>query len=260
LTAAVTGRACIGALLHEQPSNFSKTECNTCGLQFYPVWNLFFPGNFFAAQCSYIKQLIPPLDYANKMESIVRSTYQHSETYSMNQSRHHKWVHDLYKAQAPNDENGFNGLGKFSNEHWIGSHPSIKPSDLMGGMSKLYPKIKKPINVSFRPLERAVAKPAPSVPIPDGKWFKFRHRAYKKFLQHHRNIALMRDQDPTTYVGPPHEYYMLPGILYRFYKIYGEFPNDESWIWKYYPQGEAWKNKINHVRKMHGIWDESYIW
>ena len=40
------------------------------------------------------------------------------------------------------------------------------------------------------------------------------------------------------------EWYLLPGILWRYYSLYNEIPSPESWIWKHYPDGETWKATI----------------
>jgi hypothetical protein len=42
-------------------------SCNVCGLMFYDVWALIFPGNFWTAKCSYIQELIPPNRFNESM-------------------------------------------------------------------------------------------------------------------------------------------------------------------------------------------------
>jgi hypothetical protein len=55
---AVTSELCL------KPSDDS---CNVCGLMFYDVWALIFPGNFWTAKCSYIQELIPPNRFNESM-------------------------------------------------------------------------------------------------------------------------------------------------------------------------------------------------
>jgi hypothetical protein len=37
------------------------------------------------------------------------------------------------------------------------------------------------------------------------------------------------------------DYYLLPGMLWRYHVLYNEMPPASSWIWRYYPDGENWK-------------------
>ena len=43
------------------------------------------------------------------------------------------------------------------------------------------------------------------------------------------------------------EWFLLPGILWRYHKIYGEMPPPDSWVWRHYPDGETWKAVIEEV-------------
>ena len=36
------------------------------------------------------------------------------------------------------------------------------------------------------------------------------------------------------------EYYYLAGNLYRWYKLYNKVPDDNSWVWNWYPDGHVW--------------------
>ena len=40
------------------------------------------------------------------------------------------------------------------------------------------------------------------------------------------------------------EWYLLPGILWRYHIIYNELPSSDSWIWRHYPDGDNWKKAI----------------
>lgn len=43
------------------------------------------------------------------------------------------------------------------------------------------------------------------------------------------------------------EWYLLPGMLWRYYVIYNQLPPPESWMWKHYPDGKAWKNAVEKM-------------
>ena len=48
------------AAIHKDCIDPPDKSCNVCGLQFFPTWAHFMPGNFWTAQCSYINKLLPP--------------------------------------------------------------------------------------------------------------------------------------------------------------------------------------------------------
>lgn len=39
-------------------------------------------------------------------------------------------------------------------------------------------------------------------------------------------------------------WYYLPGLLWRYYKLYDEMPPPESWVWSFYPEGERWRDAV----------------
>ena len=59
------------AATHKDCINLPKS-CNVCGLQFFPTWAHFMPGNFWTAQCRYINKLLHPTEYRNRKEILVR--------------------------------------------------------------------------------------------------------------------------------------------------------------------------------------------
>jgi hypothetical protein len=42
--------------------------------------------------------------------------------------------------------------------------------------------------------------------------------------------------------------YMLAGNLFKYLTLYHEAPNDDSWSWRSFPDGEKWKQAV----KIHG--------
>jgi len=43
------------------------------------------------------------------------------------------------------------------------------------------------------------------------------------------------------------EWYLLPGILWRYHVLYGEMPPSESWVWRHYPDGNNWKEAVERL-------------
>jgi hypothetical protein len=43
------------------------------------------------------------------------------------------------------------------------------------------------------------------------------------------------------------DYFLLPGLLFRWIKWYQKLPRADSWVWKYYPEGDFWlKQALNY--------------
>ena len=84
-------------------------ECNACGARFTTM-PPHFSGNFWRADCNYIKDLRPIVD----IESKFREAYNTSRNVGM-----------TFKTSHAKDP--FLGLNRYAAEQWIGSHPSFDP-------------------------------------------------------------------------------------------------------------------------------------
>ncbi len=82
---------------------------DACGMRFSPHPHAHFPGNMWWARCSYIQNLIDPIDFEAKMDEV-------STSYT------NPWFKEVPSAL---------GIGRFSAEHWVASHPSIRVLDVM---------------------------------------------------------------------------------------------------------------------------------
>jgi hypothetical protein len=107
MTMAVTDEHCLNP-----PNN----TCNVCGLMLFVMPSFMFRGNFWAADCSYVNQLVPALDFEDRLRRVQETARQ-----LQNQSQL------LVKLQEDIDDNF--GRGRYASEHWIGSHPSFRPCD-----------------------------------------------------------------------------------------------------------------------------------
>lgn len=153
----------------------------------------------------------------------------------------------MYKQHYHEDREGLTGLKRFSNEQWIGSHPALQPCDLAGTNSKLFPTIES-FRTGKKLLENQSASFAPRIPLREGLWFRF------------DKVVFEEKALPYSGINRPYEYFLLPGILYRFFKIYGIFPQRNSWIWSYYPRGKEWQAKIDTSFFPNGTVNEARIW
>lgn len=102
MTRAITDKLCLDRM----------DQCSTCGLLFQPIWTLFYPGNFFVAQCEYVQQLIAPNEFAVHTEAML--------------AKRPREIRGTIFAEKRDTR----GEARFATEHWIGSHPSIVPCHL----------------------------------------------------------------------------------------------------------------------------------
>mmetsp|Transcript_12735 Transcript_12735/g.16624 ORF Transcript_12735/g.16624 Transcript_12735/m.16624 type:complete len:343 (+) Transcript_12735:72-1100(+) len=100
------------SVLSNQCARMSDESCDVCSARFSPVPHPHSPGNMWLAECSYIRHLIDPIEFEEKMSSITFSEYtmQYFETRRSDSCL---------------------GLNRYSQEHWVHSHPSVRPCDLL---------------------------------------------------------------------------------------------------------------------------------
>ena len=103
----------VGAL-SEECLQMPPGTCNTCGSRMSPLPFAHVPGNMWAARCSYISKLIEPKLFQNAMDVVLGKRKKEPEN-----------------CPAPGGlaDNCY-GVGRFSNEHWVLSHPEAQPCDL----------------------------------------------------------------------------------------------------------------------------------
>jgi hypothetical protein len=215
LTMAVTSQHCL------QPAN---DTCNVCGLQFWPMWIPFFPGNFWAAKCSYVTKLVPARNYSS-----VTASLKDRVTELVQQE---KLSIELFPPDKFPAEPDRYGLDRFAAEHWIGSHPQLVPCDLSDTASIHYwytkDRNQTELNFAMAP-RRPLRAPLKLWPVmTDMKKVKL------KVL----NSPELRSK----------EYFLLPGYIFKWYALYQEFPPASSWVWSWFPDGELWQDRI----AMHG--------
>lgn len=88
--------------------------CDTCGSRMSPLPFAHLPGNMWAARCSYISKLIEPKLFQSAMDEVLENRKKEPPTCP----RPGGLADNCY------------GVGRFSNEHWVLSHPEARPCDL----------------------------------------------------------------------------------------------------------------------------------
>jgi hypothetical protein len=96
LTRAVTDKRCV------HPAD--PSSCNLCGLV-AGTFPIHMPGNFFVADCTYVKNLQSPTEFSGNMEVVTALAKQGI--------RHGQFQRTMFP-----DENWFYGTERYSAEHW----------------------------------------------------------------------------------------------------------------------------------------------
>ena len=203
LTNAAVHKDCRDAVRNQQ--------CNVCGLHFYTQWTKFFPGNMWTAQCGYIQQLWPPKDFAEHQEEAIA---------------HLLWLRHrgVLTSRLFEDRLDRFGLERYSTEHWIGSHPNIKPCDM--APSPLHDWLKgiaTEAHYAWALGPRQVDPPADNPPATVLELLQSNHSARRS------------------------ELFYLPGRLRLWHLLYQTTPEPDSWIWSWFPDGSYWKGHLDET-------------
>ena len=101
-------------VLFQRSAGWCPTHATHAGSRMSPLPFAHLPGNMWAARCSYISKLIEPKLFESAMEVVLEERNDEPDT-----------------CPPPGGlaDNCY-GVGRFSNEHWILSHPEAQPCDL----------------------------------------------------------------------------------------------------------------------------------
>jgi hypothetical protein len=176
----------------------------------------FIPGHFFVAQCSYIRRLLPPKEYMNKLRELLQISYLSG-----------LFNYTLY----PIDELHI-GWDRYGLEHWIASHPSLQACDLspapnIKAWHLLFPTVLDYMAYDMKQFQWSLA---PRYKYDD-----------MEFHIHNRveRMALLSNEAQRR-----KEWFLLPGILFRHFHLYGHVPPHDSWYWDWYPDGDYWRTQF----------------
>ena len=215
------------SFLESNKKNKTLTGCNVCGLFWAPLpWN-HVPGNFWTARCDYVRQLVRPSSFLQRMNHLVNHVY----LPMVNQGRLLVSINRMLM-----------GHSRHSMEAWVGSHPTVRPCDMSTD-----PDMRDWIHY-----DRFDAA-APLVE-PDGtdtvlKWALFPRNNFWTAVNH--SSPPFRPRRYKKVETRLRDYNVLGGMLLRWKDVYGEttMPPDDSWIWSFYPDGDVWKQGV----KTHGM-------
>jgi hypothetical protein len=218
LTAAAMAGGC-----WDPPEN----GCNVCGLQFWPIWTPFFPGNMWTAKCDYVRKLLPPIDFEAKMKSM----YDESSTLQAKGVLTNHLFPNIKRKKMDNVSMRLFGLERFAMEHWVGSHPFVAPCDMAGVFAGNLSAWNQSGGANESDFVWNMAPHAPFRPV--DYWSPFSESNVDHILAHkgHR----MR------------EYFVLPGQLFKWVYLYNQVPPIDSWAMTWYPDRVEWRKRVRKL-------------
>jgi hypothetical protein len=118
------------------------------------------------------------------------------------------------------------GIGKFTSQHWVGSHPQVKPCHALpkdataarGVAEKTQDRLQA-FSLSTAPLAQTSIQPEGWAP----------------------NTKCQLDLNRLKRVP---EYFYLSGRLFKWQALYNETPSESSWVWDHFPDGKEWKQAV----------------
>jgi hypothetical protein len=173
-------------------SESSRKQCNVCGAELYPLPYIHMAGNMWTADCEYINKLIPPHQYAAKMHEFLAEALPLRLTGQL-------------KSGIFDDTMEALGIEGFAMDHWVGSHPNMKPFD--------WPS-------------RSVWHQGVSHMNKFSGWG----------LDSRKLDSVIKDVEQRRL-----EISFLAGLFVKWSVLYGEQPPADSWVYQVYPDGNYWE-------------------
>ena len=180
--------------------------CNVCSARFSPLPHFHTSGNMWTAHCSYVKKLISPIEFERSMDGVMQAL---------------ELQPILKKEMFPcTGEDGMKdciephyvGLSRFCSEHWIHSHPTVVPCDVL------------PTKYSFlwdyKYLPGRKERWMPDVFV--GPRFPL-----SGFVNEHIPITL--------------KWFSLKARIFEWEHLYKTLPPKDSWVWYYYGKN-SWES------------------
>lgn len=214
MTAAATSELCL-------ETAFDQHSCSSCGMLFQPLPTNHFPGNMWSAKCEYVNELLSPQEYHARRPVI--------EEWIRNQTVAGVW--SKYSGLFPLEAH-YTGRDRYEAEHWIGSHPDIRPCDVSQSASLDY------WLESDRDYQEFLVSPAPRHNL-TAEWKWHQYASHPEILTN----STQRKRD----------FFLLRGILYRYFALYRVLPKENSWIWNWFPDGDYWRRAVQQEPPLRAV-------
>jgi hypothetical protein len=157
------------------------------------------------ARCDYILRLTKPEEFESAMSALTKPGLA---------------PHGLavpFSAASPSQT----GMGRFSAEHWVHSHPSVQPCDVFPGS----------FTYGYSGLES------------NNEWLEDLQLAPRYPLQRFGGHPGRVFRDTQTIDS--NWFYSLTGRLFEWRMLHDTMPECNSWIWNYYNESD-WVHKQEH--------------
>lgn len=215
LTEAASHQLCL--------ENTVKGTCETCSLLLQPLPGIHYPGNMWAARCAHVRRLWPPNSFAKRMDKVVQKFTILRDT--------RRRLNTTFFAQMPH----MMGRKRFAAEHWVGSHPDLQyPCDLSAQVTANMSEWLHPDGTQRLSSDNFRWGQTPSFPIDFEHWDYFRYGKRGHMVLENPALRLR-------------DYFLLPGQLLKWYQLYQKAPPPDSWVWKWFPDSQVWRAKIQEL-------------
>jgi hypothetical protein len=158
-------------------------ECDVCSARFSPLPHWHTSGNMWIATCGHVRKLLAPKEFPQEVSRVI-----HEATKTFH------W--------GPPKHPSHNGQDRYANEHWVHTHPQIKPCDVYTGDFSWGYTLDLEIDGPFQ------LACAPRFPR-------------KKYGRMNPRSANWTD---------------LGYRLFEMYLLYQQIPSENSWVWDFYIQ------------------------
>jgi hypothetical protein len=190
-------------VLSDECRYMPRDKCTVCTTMFriVPFWHA--SGNFWTADCSYVRDLIPPKEYEARRLEMLDELFDAS-----NAQRFKCLAPPLVGGENYTRSNQILSLGRHLWEYWIWNHPDLRPCDAFPhsgpelanerGRGDWSPRLIAPSRVIQSP-------PGSKLAVGPRAWY---------------------------YGATKHAWFRMTGKLYEFRKLYGRDPAPDSPLWK----------------------------
>ena len=162
----------------------------------------------FVADCSYVRQLLPPDEFVKRQETLIGQV--------LLAELRRQLTFNIVPPRA--DYFGLNNV--HSLDHWIASHPSVRPCEL-SARDDWHDWARRDDDGTF-------------------EWGLAPHR--------HSILAVNVNRRVIANTGlRRREYQFLAGHVLKWQSLYNVTPQqqrDDSWVWSWFPDGSLWQQAI----------------
>lgn len=215
---------------YDMPTNGT---CDVCTSHFstFPFHSV--AGNMFVAECDYVRKLIPPDDFSTAKAAVMEKVWNVTDRLKDEELKADKYgkalfrtIYHLKSRERKQMRKGrrdwqihrepWVGVGRYSMEHWIHSHPSVRPCDVFD------------------------------------EEFQYKHKGDVIIKNGANRVNAPRSMNLTDMNYGNHAWYRLQGRLFEYQQIYSSLPSPDSWIYKAYNDTLAdTRREFRRVAKEH---------